>query len=85
MNIGNKVLITGGTDVNWTKNSDQPWYIKSNVVNNITNAYKSKEICTIVDIEKKSEELEIITLENSDGEKLTGFYNWELSLATNEI
>lgn len=79
MQIGDKVIISGGSDINWIKGI-KPYYISTTINNNVTKAYKSKEICTISDSKIGSDNCEIFDLLSSSGIKLYGFYAWELSL-----
>lgn len=79
LKVGLNVIITGGSEVNW-KEEGKPYYIEPCSTNKAATAYRNKEICTIFEIEPRENEVKLFNLLNTTGEKLTGFYAWELAL-----
>lgn len=76
MKIGDKVIITGGNPNDWHKYG-KPYYTNSILDNNVSKAYKNKEIVTICETEIRDGE-EVFDLITSKGDKLIGFNDWEI-------
>ncbi|WP_097005270.1 hypothetical protein [Lacrimispora amygdalina] len=76
MQFGDKVIITGGADKDWAIN-EKPYYLTATIQNKVVQAYEDKEVCVISEIEMQKD-VKVYNLLNNEGEKLSGFYEWEL-------
>lgn len=76
MQLGDKVIITGGLEEDWIIN-EKPYYLSSAIKNRVVQAYKDKEVCVVSEIEVKKD-VKVFNLMTNEGEKLSGFYEWEL-------
>lgn len=78
---GNKVIIAGGSEADWKRAKiPKPYYLQNIIDNMVTQAYENKETLTISEVISIPGYETSYNLLNSDGEKSTGFYEWELEV-----
>jgi hypothetical protein len=76
MQLGDKVIITGGVEADWAIN-EKPYYMTAATQNKVVQVYENKEVCVISEVEVQKD-VEVFNLLTNKGEKLSGFYEWEL-------
>jgi hypothetical protein len=76
MQLGDKVFITGGVEEDWIIN-EKPYYLSTAIKNKVVQAYEDKEVCKVSEIEVQKD-VKVFNLMTNQGEKLSGFYEWEL-------
>lgn len=83
MQVGDKVIITGGTAVNWGADN-KPHYVMGLLDNEVTKAYREKEVCTVNAWRESTEHEAEIDILNPEGIRLSSFYAWELQVVTQQ-